>query len=135
VLDFCMHNDLAAHVDQLCRVYRERRDAMLSALKRHLPSSCSWTVPEGGLFTWLTLPEQVNTVELLREAVERKVAFVPGSAFFTDGSGGNTLRLNFSHPTPAKIEEGITRLGALLTQRLTSEDAGGRLELAGSETR
>jgi 2-aminoadipate transaminase len=135
VLDFCQHNDLAAHVAELCAVYRRRRDAMLSALRQYMPSSCSWTEPDGGLFTWVTLPEHVNTTELLREAVERKVAFVPGNAFFTDGSGGNTMRLNFSHPSPEKIEEGVRRLGELVTQRLSNVDQGSTFELAGSESR
>ena len=123
LLDFCLHNDLAQHVAMLCDVYRERRDTMLAALDRYFPSGCRWTRPSGGLFTWVTLPEGMDATALLAEAVEQKVAFVPGESFFTDGSGANTLRLNFSHPQPAAIDAGIRRLGDLLRRRLPT--AGG----------
>jgi 2-aminoadipate transaminase len=116
VLDFCQHNDLAAHVETLRETYRERRQAMMAAMEKHFPGACRWTRPAGGLFTWVTLPDHLDATTLLREAVARKVVYVPGAAFFTDGSGANTLRLNFSHPNPDKIEEGIRRLGALFAE-------------------
>ncbi len=130
LLDYCRHNDIDGHVSTLRDVYRERRDTMLATMDRCFPTSCHWTHPEGGLFTWLTLPEQSDATALLTEAVARKVAFVPGNAFFTDGSGANTLRLNFSHPKPAAIEDGIGRLGELLRERLP----GGDRALAGVAT-
>ena len=135
VLDYCLQNDLDAHIIVLRDVYRVRRDAMLSALDRHFPSTCSWTRPDGGLFTWVTLPEGADATELLRAAVVQKVAFVPGAAFFTDGSGANTLRLNFSHPTPEKIEEGIRRLGGLLREQLESAQTAARPVAATAEAR
>jgi 2-aminoadipate transaminase len=118
VLDFCRHNDLTAHVRTLRETYRERRQAMLQAMDDHFPSDCRWTRPSGGLFTWVTLPEHLDATALLREAVKHKVVYVPGAAFFTDGSGANTLRLNFSHPSVEKIEEGIRRLGTLFGDAL-----------------
>jgi 2-aminoadipate transaminase len=135
VLDFCVNNDLDAQIKRLRDVYRERRDVMLASLDRYFPSSCRWTRPEGGLFTWVTMPEHANAVELLREAITRKVAFVPGNAFFTDGTGFNTLRLNFSHPSAEKIEVGIARLGTLLSARLADAGMVDARELTGSEAR
>jgi 2-aminoadipate transaminase len=109
---------LDRHVRHIRSVYRVRRDTMLAALKRYMPPGVQWTQPEGGLFIWVCLPEGVDTWELLKDAVEQKVAFVPGTAFYDDGSGKNTMRLNFSAPQPEQIEEGIQRLGKVLAQVL-----------------
>jgi DNA-binding transcriptional MocR family regulator len=99
--------------------YRRRRDAMLAALAAHMPAGVTWTRPSGGLFTWLTLPASVDTAELLQRAVsEARVAFVPGSAFFADGRGHNTLRLSYSLPDEATIATGIERLAALVRARI-----------------
>jgi 2-aminoadipate transaminase len=122
LLDFCTHNDLDQHVTVLRDVYRTRRDAMLSAMDRYFPASCRWTRPEGGLFTWVTLPDHADATVLLADSLRQNVAFVPGDAFFTDGTGANTLRLNFSHPNPAKIEVGIRRLGGLLHAQVPESD-------------
>ena len=95
--------------------YAKRRDAMLAALKRHMPAGTTWSEPEGGLFVWVTLPAHIDAAELLKRAVaEQRVAFVPGGAFFADGSGANTLRLSFSLADEAQIEEGIRRIGQLV---------------------
>lgn len=102
----------AEHTAMLRGVYSARRDAMLEALERHMPEGVRWTRPEGGMFVWLTLPEGMDGAELLARAlVSEKVAFVPGRAFFADGSNGNTIRLSFSCADAAMIEEGVTRLG------------------------
>jgi len=98
------------HLPMLRRAYRQRRDAMLAALRKHFPADSSWTSPEGGLFLMLTLPMDLNSRLLLPEAIENGVAFVPGEEFHLDGAGANTLRLNFSCPDPAQIDEGIARL-------------------------
>jgi hypothetical protein len=91
--------------------YRCRRDAMLAALERHMPEGVSWTRPGGGLFTWVRLPEGIDSAALLDRAVaEAQVAFVPGAAFFHDGRGRNTLRLSYSLPSEADIDAGIGRL-------------------------
>jgi len=95
-------------------VYRERRDAMVSAMKKYFPSGVTWTEPHGGLFLWVTLPESFDSAEVLREALKEKVAFVPGTSFYPDGSGANTMRLNFSYSKATIIEEGIRRLGKVL---------------------
>lgn len=101
-------------------LYKVKRSIMLSALERFMPpdEGISWSKPEGGMFLWLRLPEYIDTLELLKEAVEQKVAFVIGRGFFTDGSGGNTIRLNFSFPTEKQIVEGIERIAQLVSKRL-----------------
>lgn len=104
-----------AHVARIKAVYAARRDRMLAALDREMPKSVRFTRPEGGMFVWLTLPEGIDAAELLARAVrDERVAFVPGGAFFADGSGRNTLRLSFSCASDAQIDEGIARLARLL---------------------
>lgn len=111
-----------AQVAKVRSTYRKRRDAMLTALEKHMPPGTRWTRPEGGMFVWVDLPEGVDAAALLKQAVEEaKVAFVPGKAFFPDGSGENTLRLSFSAASPEKIETGVSRLGALLAQTVISK--------------
>jgi 2-aminoadipate transaminase len=96
---------------------------MLAALKRYFPPKCSWTHPEGGLFLWARVPEWLDTGEMLKEAVDAKVAYVPGFAFFPDPEHGlNTMRLNFSNAMPEQIEEGIRRLGKLLATKISRHD-------------
>lgn len=104
-----------AQVAKIRAAYGKRRDAMLAAMQRHMPAGVGWTVPEGGMFVWVTLPAHLDGAELLAKSLKsEKVAFVPGRAFFADGSGGNTIRLSFSRTDEAVIEEGIARLGRLL---------------------
>ena len=103
------------HTANLRRVYRLRRDAMLTALQEHMPDGVEWTKPEGGMFVWVTLPKDMDGAALLRHALEtQKLAFVPGQAFFADRSGANTLRLAYSLADEAQINEGMKRLGAAI---------------------
>lgn len=104
-----------ALIDRARTLYRGKRDAMLAALDAYMPKTVRWTRPEGGLFVWLTLPEGVDAHDLLKRAVaEVNVAFVPGGAFYHDGSGANTIRLSYSLPGSTEITEGIRRLATLL---------------------
>jgi 2-aminoadipate transaminase len=105
-------------VARLQTVYRERRDVMLAAMAQHFPPGVSWTQPQGGLFLWVTLPSSLNAEELLVEALRHRVAFVPGAPFYADGNAPHVLRLNFSYSQPEQIEEGIQRLGGVLTRAL-----------------
>jgi 2-aminoadipate transaminase len=98
----------------LVQTYRSRRDAMLTALEEYFPSDASWTKPSGGFFVWVTLPDYFDTPALLAAAVDRKVAYVPGTGFYPDGRGRQQMRLCFSYPTEERIAEGIRRLGELL---------------------
>ncbi len=103
------------HVAKLRTTYQARRDHLLAALRREMPEGVSWTKPEGGMFIWLTLPEAMDGADLLAQSLKtERVAFVPGRAFFADGSNGNTLRLSFSCADEAAIDEGMKRLGRLI---------------------
>jgi 2-aminoadipate transaminase len=115
---------LDRHVRFIRSVYRERRDAMIAALQKHFPATVQWTTPQGGLFLWVTLPEPMDAAAILQAAIAENVAFVPGSSFFADGSGGNTLRLNFSNANPSRINEGIERLGIVLGRALEARATG-----------
>ena len=118
VNDICQRGILKSHVRLLRAEYRERRDVMLAAMAQHFPTGVTWTRPQGGLFLWVSLPEGVDTGELFQVALEEQVAFVPGSAFYPDDGGNNTMRLNFSCMDPVLIEEGIRRLGRAIKRRL-----------------
>lgn len=94
-------------------LYRERRDALLTALSAHLPA-LSWTEPDGGFYVWLTLPDGIDATRMLPRAVANLVAYTPGTAFYADGGGRNNLRLSFSYPTPDFIREGVRRLAEVI---------------------
>ena len=109
--------EYATAVPKVIALYRARRDTMLAALAAHMPPGIRWTHPEGGMFVWVTLPKAIDGATLLRRALdEEQVAFVPGAAFFADGSGRNTLRLSYSRQPEAAITEGMARLGRLLAR-------------------
>jgi len=103
-----------SRIDVIADTYRTRRDAMLSAMERQFPKTLSWNRPRGGMFLWVRLPEGWDAKEILLRCVENNVAFVPGQEFFPDRSGRNTLRMNFSSPSPENIEEGVRRMGEVL---------------------
>jgi 2-aminoadipate transaminase len=106
-------------IGEIIKMYKEKQQNMLKLLKENMPESFSWTHPEGGLFLMAKGPEHINTTELLKAAItEEQVAYVAGSSFFCDGSGKNTMRLNFSYETIAKNEEGIRRLGRFLKKHV-----------------
>ncbi|KON30631.1 aminotransferase [miscellaneous Crenarchaeota group-15 archaeon DG-45] len=100
-------------------LYRRKRDRMLAALERHMPEGCRWTRPIGGLFIFAWAPEGVDTGEMIMDSVRKHgVAYVPGRGFYVDGSGANTMRLNFTYPSMEQIDEGIERLGEAIEERL-----------------
>jgi len=109
---------LDEHVKVIRAVYKERRDVMIEMMEEMFPAGVSWTKPLGGMFLWGVLPENVDAAEVLKVAVERKVAFVPGAAFHPNDGGKNTMRLNFSFSNPENIREGIERLGVTLKEAL-----------------
>jgi hypothetical protein len=106
-----------SHIAGLCETYRARRDAMMSALAAHMLGGASWTKPQGGMFTWVTLPDGIDARDLLKDAIPAGVAFVPGAAFFAEEPQHNTMRLNFTMCDPATIHDGITRLARLVVER------------------
>ena len=95
-------------------LYRRKSERLLAALDRSMPESARWTRPQGGFFSWLTLPDGVDSADLARRAVERGVGIVPGILFFPDGRGTDTVRLSFSLVDEAQIDDGIERLAALV---------------------
>ncbi|MFJ9041517.1 PLP-dependent aminotransferase family protein [Streptomyces sp. NPDC102406] len=99
-------------------LYRERRDVMLDALERFLPPGCTWTVPDGGFYVWVTVPEGVDTRAMLPRAVAARVAYASGSGFYADKSGGRQMRLSYCYPTPERIHEGVRRLAGVLEAEL-----------------
>jgi len=112
---FLADHDIDAHIAHLREVYRARRDAMLTALEEHFPPDVGFTRPAGGLFLWVELPEGMDARRFLENALEERVAFVPGESFFPGGGHENTLRLNFSAMPVERIAEGIKRLGRVLS--------------------
>jgi 2-aminoadipate transaminase len=106
------------YLRSLRELYRRRRDTMLDALAEHFPSSATWTHPEGGLFIWATLPEFLDTTDLLARALQRNVAFVPGRAAYLDGRGGSSMRINFSGVSDGEIREGVRRIGEVIGEQL-----------------
>ena len=105
------------YVSDVSAIYAARRDAMLEALARFFPAEANWSRPEGGLFVWATLPDWIDTTDLLAKALRENVAFVPGQAAFVDpGRGTNSMRLNFSAQTEEEITEGVRRIGRVINE-------------------
>ena len=111
---------LRQHVPAIRARYKAQRDAMRSALEQHLPAGCRWTVPAGGMFFWVELPPALDAAALLPKAVDAGVAYVPGAAFFAGDARANTLCLSFVTVAPARIEQGVTALGRVLAEALSS---------------
>jgi 2-aminoadipate transaminase len=109
---------LDEHARTIRAVYQERRDVMLETMAEMFPESVSWTRPSGGMFLWVVLPQWMDATELLRKALEKKVAFVPGAGFYANDAPKNTLRMNFSYSSPEIIREGIARLAGLLREEV-----------------
>jgi len=105
-----------SHIAGLCETYGVRLGTMLDGLAAHMPASASWTKPEGGMFVWVSLPETIDTGELLKAALAEGIAYVPGASFFPADKQHNHLRLNFTACPPETIRAGIARLAALIAQ-------------------
>ncbi len=107
-----------AQIAKTKALYRGKRDLMIRSMESHFPEGSTWTRAQGGLFSWATMPEGVDTSESLMKCLENNVAYVPGAAFHTDDGGRRSMRLNFSYPTDEQIERGIKRLGRVMTEEL-----------------
>jgi len=110
------------YVHSLIEIYRRRRDVMLDALAEYFPRQAEWTHPQGGLFIWATLPDYIDTTDLLARALEEHVAFVPGRAAFVDGRGGSSMRLNFSGVDEEDIREGVRLIGEVVREQVELYD-------------
>ncbi len=106
------------NIKRTIEIYRQRRTCMIAFLKKYMPAGITWTEPQGGLFLFVTLPEQLDADEIFKKAIEKNVAFVAGSSFFCDNSGHNTMRINFSFSNENEIEKGIKRLSEVICKEL-----------------
>ncbi|HEX9922994.1 MAG TPA: PLP-dependent aminotransferase family protein [Anaerolineae bacterium] len=118
LFQYLSDNNLEEHIETIRLGYKQRRDLMIELIDEYFPPEVSYTEPEGGMFLWLTLPEGMAAMELFNEAVQFNVAFVPGEAFYIDGGGRNTLRLNYSNADEEKIQQGIYRLGEAIKKMM-----------------
>jgi 2-aminoadipate transaminase len=118
VMAYFAGRDWRAYLRGLVEVYRRRRDTMLEALAEHFPHEATWTHPRGGLFVWATLPDYIDTTDLLARALREEVAFVPGRAAYLDGRGGSEMRLNFSGVGEDAIREGVRRIGDVIREQV-----------------
>lgn len=109
---------LERHIPTIRTLYANQCQAMLDAMTAHFPSSVTWTKPEGGMFIWVTLPQHINSMELLEAALKEHVAFVPGVPFYANTPQTNTFRLSFVTVSPERIREGIAKLGKLIADRI-----------------
>ncbi len=107
-------------VDETVKLYQKKNELMLKLLDEYMPKDkgVTWTKPDGGLFLWITLPEHVDTTEMFKKAIDKKVAYVVGSAFYPNGEKRNSMRLNFSYPSFEEIEEGVKRLAEVIKEAL-----------------
>ncbi|RJK94334.1 PLP-dependent aminotransferase family protein [Vallicoccus soli] len=125
VSSYLSTQDWRGQVDVYRDLYRQRRDATLEALTATMPEGTTWTHPLGGFYVWVTLPEGFDTRVMLPRAVTARVAFVPGSAFFADGSGARSMRLSYCLPEPARIREGVRRLAGVIEEELSMRELFG----------
>jgi len=105
-------------IASFCKLYKERRDAMLESLDAHFPKAATWTKPQGGFYVWVTLPPEIDTKAMMPRAIVAKVAYVPGTAFYANGFGSWSMRLSYCYPTPDRIRQGIAALGKVVEQEM-----------------
>lgn len=105
-------------ISSFCKIYKVRRDAMLTAMDKYFPSEATWTKPGGGFYVWATLPAEIDTKALMPKAIVAKVAYVPGTAFYADGFGSWSMRLSYCYPTPERITDGIQSLGGVIKKEM-----------------
>lgn len=130
-------HDWMGQVKTFRESYRERRDAILTALEQHMPAGCSWTHPDGGFYVWVTVPEGVDTKAMLPRAVTARVAYASGTGFYAGGFGSRQMRLSYCYPTPERIKEGVRRLAAVLESEMELVRTFGTVPprtIAGSES-
>ncbi len=118
-------HDWLGQIKQFREMYRERRDAMVEALDDMMPAAARWNVPAGGFYVWVTLPPGLDAKAMLPRAVTARVAYVPGTAFFADGFGSQSMRLSYCYPTPERIREGVRRLTGVIEDELDLRETFG----------
>ena len=118
-------HDWPGQVKTFTEVYRERRDAMISALEAYLPAGSTWNIPDGGFYVWVTVPDGVDTKAMLPRAVTARVAYASGTGFYADGFGSRQLRLSYCYPTPERITEGVRRLANVIKDEIELHETFG----------
>jgi 2-aminoadipate transaminase len=116
--EFIKSGSLDLHIMKICEMYKPKRDIMMNAMKKYFPEGYLCNKPKGGMFAWVTLPEGVDTEIMFLEALKEKVAYVHGKAFCVDGSGGSSMRLNFSYSTNEQLDSGMKRLGTVIDKKM-----------------
>ncbi len=116
--EFIKSGSLDLHIMKICEMYKPKRDIMMNAMKKYFPDGYICNKPAGGMFAWVTLPEEIDTEIMFLDALKEKVAYVHGKAFCVDGGGGRSMRLNFSYATNEQLEEGMKRLGVVIDKKL-----------------
>ncbi|WP_148573345.1 PLP-dependent aminotransferase family protein [Nocardioides caldifontis] len=127
VSSYLRSHDWQGQVKQFREMYRERRDAMVEALDDMMPATARWNVPDGGFYVWLTLPPGLDAKAMLPRAVTARVAYVPGTAFFSDGFGSQSMRLSYCYPSPERIREGVRRLVGVIEEEMELRQTFGAL--------
>lgn len=112
--DYLTHNDIEEHITKIKELYKKQSTAMINAMKKYFPEGIKYTVPQGGMFLWVTLPEGMSALKMFPKALEKKVVYVPGDPFYVGRQDVNSMRLNYTNADSATIDEGIKRLGQLL---------------------
>jgi 2-aminoadipate transaminase len=116
--EFMKSGLLDLHIMKICEMYKPKRDIMMDSMKTYFPAGYICNRPKGGMFAWVTLPEQIDTEAMFLDAFKEKVAYVHGKAFCVDGGGGSSMRLNFSYSTNEQLETGMKRLGAVIERKM-----------------
>ena len=117
ISDYLYNNDLDKHIEKIKKLYKTQANAMIEAMKKYFPKNVKFTIPKGGMFSWVTLEEGKSSAELFNKAIKKNVAFVPGNPFYVDAAKDvNTLRLNYTNADEKTIEEGIKRLSEALLE-------------------
>ena len=119
--EFMARGYLKPHIEKIKKLYGRKQKLMLDAMDEHFPEEATWTKPEGGMFTWVILPEYMNTRRMFKYAIKEKVAYVTGTPFYPNGGGENCMRLNFTHPEDDLIPVGVERLANVLKKELVRQ--------------
>lgn len=118
IWDYLMHNDFDLHIQKIKNLYKEQSSAMVNAIKEYFPKEVKYTIPQGGMFLWVTLPVGMSAMKLFDTAIKEKVAFIPGDPFYVKERNVNALRLNYTNASQETIKEGIKRLGKILEKNI-----------------
>ena len=120
--EYIVRGYIDPQIEKIRKIYSRKMDLMLKGMDEFMPEGISWVEPDGGMFIWVELPESMDSADLLKKALKKRVAFVTGKAFFADPRDGTTsMRLNFTHPSDEMITEGLRRLGSVLNQEIVSK--------------